>query len=154
MGPANERAPMAWRNCSIRCRLYRHGGLDRLFIFLSIGELRMETKHTPGPWEYVPGNENHGPYVVSDYGSDIADCYTMSNLSGSAVCNGGDSKPVPFCGEQAEANARLIAAAPELLEVLEYVLMADKFDGAMTHGNAALSPAIRDKIERAIAKAT
>lgn len=56
--------------------------------------------------------------------------------------------------EETLANARLFAAAPDLLETLRYVLLADRYDGAMTMGTARLSPAIRGRIERAIASAT
>lgn len=78
--------------------------------------------HTPGPWEYVPSNKNHGPYVSGLFGGDIADCYVMSQPSLPSRANGGESKPIHFMGEQADANARLIAAAPELLEALESAL--------------------------------
>ena len=49
---------------------------------------------------------------------------------------------------------RLADAAPDLLETLRYVLLAADYDGALTMGTAALSPAIRDRIKRAVAKAT
>lgn len=91
-----------------------------------------EFKHTPGPWEYVPSTENHGAYVVTDWGSDVADCYTMSNPKSAAVCNGGDSKPVPFQGDQSDANARLIAAAPEMVELLARV--SPSINGAFLAG--------------------
>ena len=78
-----------------------------------------ESKHTPGPWEYVPSTEHHGPYVTTGadmtYG-DIADCYVMSKPAEWSTRNGGDSKPIPHQHERADANARLIAAAPDLLE--------------------------------------
>lgn len=53
-----------------------------------------------------------------------------------------------------EREAALVAAAPDLLETLRYVLLADAYDGALTMGTAALSTAIRDRIKRTIAKAT
>lgn len=85
----------------------------------------MTQKHTEGPWEYVPSNENHGPYVVNQWGSgDICDCYTMSNTSSLAICNGGTSQPIHFQHDEADANARLIAAAPDLLAEIKRLRLA------------------------------
>ena len=68
------------------------------------------SKHTPGPWEVVnnPPNED-GSTATSIYGSDqyVADVY----------CGYAGSKNMP--NAEAAANARLIAAAPELLEALD-----------------------------------
>src|SRR4051812_36082664 len=55
------------------------------------------TAHTPGPW-LAEANDSS---VFDSEGREVADCLTF-----------------PFSGEVAEANARLIAAAPELYEVL------------------------------------
>ena len=75
--------------------------------------------HTPGPWDYVQSTEYHGPYVTSDYGSTICDCYTMSNTADLSVRNGGESRPIHHLHEMADPNARLIAAAPDMLAALE-----------------------------------
>lgn len=55
------------------------------------------TKHTPGPWQVLPPKEGQ-PSI------------TIAIPSNDAVYVAGSTK---------EANARLIAAAPELLEALE-----------------------------------
>lgn len=69
----------------------------------------MTTKHTPGPWE-TPG-EDGGERVIS-YRTKKGKRYTLAHV---------------YDGETAnmEANARLIAAAPELLDALEGVLQVD-----------------------------
>lgn len=60
----------------------------------------MATKHTPGPWSVDP---NAPEYVTED-----ATGYQIAN-----TVQGDHMEPV------SEANARLIAAAPELLDALE-----------------------------------
>lgn len=74
----------------------------------------MSGQHTPGPWEHL-GTDRVGP----DYGVAIVG----SNLGGLV----GYALPWPTeidSGnfERVEANARLIAAAPDLLEALEWAL--------------------------------
>ncbi|MEP0323262.1 hypothetical protein [Bauldia litoralis] len=109
----------------------------------------VETAWTPGPWEYIASTEHHGPYV-SAYG-DICDCYTMSNPSDLSVRNGGTSHPILFQGDRADANARLIAAAPDLYEAL--VMVRDADEDCRKDGFQTIPPIARAKIDRAIAKA-
>jgi len=59
------------------------------------------SKHTPGPWNYRYGGMSVYPEANADV--DIARVYQYR----------------PMSAEENEANARLIAAAPELLEALE-----------------------------------
>lgn len=112
------------------------------------------TEHTPGPWDYVPSTEHHGPYVTSDYGSDICDCYAMSNPVALSTRNGGESRPVHFMGEMADANARLIAAAPELLSAL--IALADGHEATIAgegYDPGHCDCPVLDKARAAIAKA-
>jgi hypothetical protein len=71
-------------------------------------------KHTPGPWEVVPGDD----YMISAaaYPADFPH-----------LCKADDTGDMlAYVGNRTadfgEANARLIAAAPDLLEALESVL--------------------------------
>jgi len=67
-----------------------------------------ETKHTPGPWTATPSYINLGEWEI--YGNEDGD---NAQHIGSIEAEG---------TEQAEANARLIAAAPDLLEACESML--------------------------------
>lgn len=93
------------------------------------------TNHTPGPLRYT----DDFICIYDEQGRCLAEM-------------GSDAAPEVGL-EETLANARLFAAAPALLDTLRYVLLADRFDGALTMGTASLSPAIRGKIERAVASA-
>lgn len=74
------------------------------------------TEHTPGPWEptFNPKRDNTEVCSIMDMGGDpdtgyVADVYR--NYVGSKIPE-----------SEYQANARLIAAAPELLEALEAML--------------------------------
>lgn len=89
-----------------------------------------ETKHTPGPWQankWAPG------YSISAPDSQ----YTVCNLSD---CN------------NAEANARLIAAAPDMLEACQQIINDSDMDAIHGAGRSVTHDAI-DKVRAAIAKA-
>ena len=73
----------------------------------------MDTKHTPGPW-YVNTNGSLSEYAV------CAEVFGSGFSSSVAVAMQRDNKARnPISPDEALANARLIAAAPELLEALE-----------------------------------
>lgn len=63
-----------------------------------------DVKHTPGPWKAAP--EANG-----EWGIDSATGWGIATVAGSAGPGPGD--------DESAANARLIAAAPELLETLQ-----------------------------------
>lgn len=90
----------------------------------------MTTKHTPAPWRYQPGRDSRPPYVIR--GSE------------------GGFVVVGMTADRQEADAALIAAAPDLLSALEQMLAAfvdDPLTHQYTSGTAA------DAARYAIAKA-
>jgi len=99
----------------------------------------MTTSHTPGPW-YWDGNicdydpENETPWLVQEPWHFKE---SQAILTGYIKC-------------KSEANARLIAAAPELLAVLQAIAKTDFLPGAWNPEYERIAVAAR----AAIAKAT
>ena len=93
----------------------------------------METKHTPGPWKAHPIEMNCGtPYTP------VAAKTLLAKVYSEAYGNHAES----------EANARLIAAAPELLEAaIELKDVCNRPSAARTRAEAWR------KLDKAIAKA-
>ncbi len=80
-------------------------------------------RHTPGPWAFIvpDGVSVRHPQVYSDTGP---------------VCNAtwlGDGRL-----KELEANARLIAAAPDLLEALDAMLSSPNDPRLWANGRAAI----------------
>ena len=103
-----------------------------------------ETKHTPGPWVVAEGDSN-GQAVVRNADIEIATCWHH--------CVDGIEREM-------RANARLIAAAPELLAALDdlaemcqqsrkYIVLSD--DGGMDAYNSTAEAILAARA--AIAKA-
>jgi hypothetical protein len=62
------------------------------------------TKHNPGPWKYIAWHGQHGVHDAMD--NDVCETF----------------------GEDAQANARVIAAAPDLLEAcIEALSLFDNY---------------------------
>lgn len=86
-------------------------------------EMSHETKHTPAPWMI----EDSGDHInIHNEKFDIATIYNVSN---DYNCYAIERK----------ANARLISAAPELLEALEEILEHDYPPEKLWSGDAACS---------------
>lgn len=108
----------------------------------------MELKHTPGPW-----------FAEDDDWTDGEDalitCESREGMVSVAKVEGGGSESgydSDFSEEQM-ANAKLIAAAPELLEALQDALY--RLDVLISNGQEVyLDVLARDKSKSAIAKAT
>jgi hypothetical protein len=70
------------------------------------------SKHTPGPWKAQPREFPEGQWFLEGQWEVVSTCKTERLIAEAAPHIDSDSE---------EANARLIAAAPELLEALEYL---------------------------------
>jgi len=92
------------------------------------------TKHTPGPWQACAGL---GAWNVTTIGKPrtFNICAINTNRVGQ------------------EANARLIASAPDLLEALKVALNELHHPGAFNHSNPHDAPEVTEYLEAAIAKA-
>lgn len=103
----------------------------------------MSTQHTPGPWHFVEKNvgamPDHGYCLLHGEPAEFGwekNLFVVVGASGNAVRALGEGVP--------EANAKLIAAAPELLEALQEIVR--NWDGEpedMAAANAAISKATR-----------
>ena len=85
----------------------------------------MGIKHTPGPW-VVGASDFLDQWVCIDAPSGDPDL-DYESWEGVAMAYGCEESPSEGL-EKAKANARLIAAAPELLEALEGLLVVSPHD--------------------------
>lgn len=110
----------------------------------------MTAKHTPGPWHIGPKPHGHCRIYATGEGHAIARTYD-TEMNGIGVC--------ALTGPMNEANARLIAAAPELLDALTQIVECEKRRAAdLRHREAwklvKFSEGRIAQAEAAIAKAT
>lgn len=99
--------------------------------------------YTPGPWAAV--EDSCGDPIVVTYRDDQDPAkWVPTNYSASISTSVGDHTELRTCGNE-WANAKLIAAAPDLLEALQAVIDYGSMTGADWVTEQALS---------AIAKAT
>ena len=125
-------------------------------------ETTTTTTHTPGPWIYTEGLGGTKSHVHFYIGPDVRDAQGPETISPSVA--GAESNSWIHAGNPnvlipvavAEANARLIAAAPDLLEQLEearqYVAKVSADHDGTTVGR--LAGRRLDRMNAAIAKAT
>ncbi len=78
----------------------------------------MEQKHTPGPWIY-------GPEVGPDCTRiDAENGLVIAAVRSREITSWEQSRPIYSWSDEGAANARLIAAAPDLLAALERLSFA------------------------------
>lgn len=102
------------------------------------------SKHTPGPW-FVnwAGSGKDGKFVYDE-------CYVYAPETGVENVAVAADIADPLTGKPSAANARLIAAAPELLDALRAIVETDFLPGAWNDQYEAIAK----KARAAIAQAT
>ncbi|YCH23121.1 hypothetical protein M1D96_06350 [Pseudomonas sp. D1-3] len=104
-----------------------------------------QNKHTPGPWAVHHEPEWNHWSVRSANAADLAEAPIYFELAENI---GGHVRGDDFSDRsEIEANAFLIAAAPDLLEALESIIASARA------GNAAILDRLTTQAEDAIAKA-
>lgn len=87
----------------------------------------MEAKHTPGPWHSSSNDRANGLVIYAKDGWAVADARVFH---------------ARHTLDEARANVRLIAAAPELLEALQAVVrVADRATVEFDMARAAIAKA-------------
>ena len=96
-----------------------------------------DTQHTPGPWHIceVSAALNRSPLIRDAQGMALAETFRPNNSQASQI--------------NRDANARLIAAAPEILDAL-----AEMLADADTLQEPYRNEAVCERARAAIAKAT
>ena len=105
----------------------------------------MSAKHTPGPWIAQIPNIGEDPFERDERGNQYWEIKPAEMLF--------DGRYLDVTAWTSEANARLIAAAPELLEALQAILENDGGEGSKCFNAIRLFDA-REEARAAIAKAT
>jgi hypothetical protein len=104
----------------------------------------MHAEHTAGPWKkhdtYIHDGSLAGGLIAQVY-----DCGAVNKVCAAAAEN--------ISIKEAQANARLIAAAPDLLAALETSLKFAEFAEKNWADQSGTACAFRKEMEQAIAKA-
>jgi hypothetical protein len=98
----------------------------------------MTQKHTPAPWKVVDNSDTKNGQI------------RVENYEGVIACCGKQTEIMPTL-ENMQANAHLIAAAPDLLEACKSIL-ASFHESVKTDENISEFPELQ-KVALAIAKA-
>jgi hypothetical protein len=105
------------------------GTFPRLSLLNPLPDKSMKTHHTPGPWSHANGIVVGGNKIVADY------------------CASGKYDTASL--REQEANARLIAAAPDLLAAMLRLLEYPDNDGALHPGSLDWEDA-REAVKKAL----
>ena len=119
-----------------------------------------DVKHTPGPWTSYPCNLERYSRVITANGAMVQIAYTGLNHHDQVAMTKevyGDRRTYGP-GEETTANARLISAAPDLLEAAKLVIAwyeaENDHKGTDFWQRVAMCRESEDALRAAIAKAT
>ena len=97
-------------------------------------------KHTPGPWRKCGGATPHYTGIHSKAGYIV---YGMADN-----CDTEHGKPIKCPGfDEQRANARLIAAAPEMLELLKLIVDDNEMYGETAIKSVRLAQQLINEIQ-------
>ena len=97
----------------------------------------MNVQHTPGPWHTRKPEESNGYVWINPIDGCCGEIATAWPVKTDA---------------EAEANARLIAAAPDLLDALQALYALPEYDGTKVTSTHRIS--VKEKVRAALSKAT
>jgi len=83
----------------------------------------MDAQHTPGPWHAIPPNTGENHFYNWIVGSDAPPA-RGSNCKTLVACVREQATPILNASAHCEADAKLIAAAPDLLAAAKAVIKA------------------------------
>ena len=116
------------------------------------------SKHTPGPWAVTSVSMNTGNISVGHRDlriviAEVTNAASFGDMMAGAMKRGGGGFEQDDCHTQL-ANARLIAAAPDLLEALQHLSSVyEHIWVKMSDGEMAIVKGAWEAAELAIAKA-
>jgi hypothetical protein len=115
-----------------------------------------KAQHTPGPWQC---QDDQGNFLDTDWSADYEGDEstgmetTVPVLAGETTVALIVYQNTNFDDEELEANARLIAAAPELLAALDGLLTQKTFHPGRVESASHLWDAVHEAIAKATAQA-
>lgn len=96
----------------------------------------MIVPHTPGPWEFLEASDTEGN---GNAGKPLTICEVVGDHNDIANVYSSDNATVSITRAEAIANARLIAAAPDLLQALRVLVASRRWAGGNWHIELALA---------------
>jgi hypothetical protein len=107
----------------------------------SLGTNMHASQHTPGPWKYLDRGNDHTNHLIANEKGDAGIAQPIARIH----------EPEKLYIEEMRANARLIAAAPDLLAALIQLRQVanwgedsdrQEFVAAMSAANLAIAQAL------------